>query len=354
MPELRRDPVVGYWTIISTERGRRPVEYRHREVFGEDGDCPFCEGHESETTHEIYAMRRAGTHADKPGWDVRVIPSKVPILSPIGQHVDCYGMGIYDVMDGAGQHELVIESPKHKHDLDELSAADIEKVVRAYVARFRDLERDERFEYSLLFKNHGHVSGALRDIVRHSRSQIISMPIIPKRVKEELFSCQSHYEKRERCVFCDILRQEKLEASRVVAENDAFFCFCPFASRSPFEMWIMPKKHSADFGRLPEGDTAGFAEILKTSLTKLRALLEDPPFNFIIHTAPYRHSSKECHLRDVESYYHWYLQISPRLTRSAGFEWGTGIHINPTPPEDAAYLLRETHVSGGGGDAAIS
>ena len=345
MPELRRDPVVGYWTIISTERSRRPVEYRHREPLGESTDCQFCEGHEAQTTHEIYAIRRPGTKADKPGWDARVILSKLPLLSPMKPEVDSYGVGLYDVMDGVGQHELVIESPKHKHDLDELSLADVEKVVRVYAARFHELEREQRFEYSLLFKNHGHVSGALRDIVRHARSQLISMPITPKRIKEELHTCKSHYEKHERCVFCDILRQETSDASRIVAENELFSCFCPFASRSPFEMWIAPKKHLADFGRLPEAHLPAFAAILKESLMKLRGLLDDPPFNFILHTAPFRHAGKGLQWQGIESYYHWYLQISPRLTRNAGFEWGTGIHINPTPPEDAAHLLRETKVS---------
>ena len=340
MPELRCDPVVGYWTIISTERGRRPVEYREREVHAETADCPFCEGRESETTPEIFAIRPEGTKPNQPGWDVRAVLSKVPLLSPMKSQVDFYGIGLYDVMDGVGQHELIIESPKHKNDLDELSAADVEKVVRAYVSRFRELERDERFEYSLLFKNHGHVSGALRDIVRHSRSQLISMPITPKRVKEELVSCRNYFERRERCVFCDILNQEKRESSRIVAENEAFFCLCPFASRSPFEMWILPKKHSADFGCLPESDFSHFASILKEALHRLQILLEDPPFNFILHTAPYRHLSRQSHWQGLDAYYHWYLQISPRLTPNAGFEWGTGIHINPTPPEDAAYLLR--------------
>ena len=357
MPELRRDPVVGYWTIISTERGRRPVEYRVREEREESGDCPFCEGHESDTTPEIFAVRKSGSKPNGPGWDVRVILSKVPLLAPMKAQVDFYGMGLYDVMDGVGQHELIIESPKHKNDLDEIAPEDVEKVARVYVSRFRELERDERFEYTLLFKNHGHVSGTLGDIIRHSRSQLISMPIIPKRVKEELGSCRNYFERHERCVFCDILKQEKREASRVVAENESFLCFCPFAARSPFEMWILPKKHSADFGRLPEADLAPFAAILKEALCKLQILLEDPPFNFILHTAPYRHASKETHWHGLETYYHWYLQISPRLTRSAGFEWGTGIHINPTPPEDAAYLLRQAvsaRAISGGLNASVS
>ncbi len=346
MPELRRDPVVGYWTIISTERGRRPVEYRTGEAQENEAVCSFCEGRESKTTREIFADRKPGTKPDMPGWDVRTILSKVPILSHTGSEVDRFGMGLYDLMDGVGQHEIIIESPKHKHDLDELSDEEVKKVVGVYVSRFKALEQDKRFDYTLLFKNHGHVSGVLKDVVRHSRSQMISMPIMPKRVKEELLGCKNYFERRDRCVFCDIIRQEISEASRVVAENESFLCYCPFASRSPFEMWILPKKHSADFARMPEADLGRFASILKEALLRLRVLLEDPPFNFILHTAPHRHEPNEPRWQMLESYYHWYLQISPRLTRNAGFEWGTGIHINPTPPEDAAYLLRETQIKG--------
>ncbi len=340
MPELRRDPVVGYWTIVSTERSRRPVEYSKKEIT-EERSCPFCEGREAETTGEVYAVRKTGTAADSSGWLVRALASKMPILSPESPF-DRYGEGIYDLMEGVGKHELIIESPRHDHSLDELSVADIEKVIQVYVQRLNELEKDPRFKYTLLFKNHGLISGSARDIIRHTRSQLIATPITPKRVKEELESTRSYFDRHDRCVFCDIIRQEAKDGSRIVAQNASFFAFCPFASRSPFEIWILPKKHSADFGKLPGQDFPAIASLLKECLTKIRALLNDPPYNMILHTAPYRHSDKWTYWRTVEEDYHWYLQISPRLTRDAGFEWGTGIYINPTPPEDAAQLLRET------------
>jgi UDPglucose--hexose-1-phosphate uridylyltransferase len=167
------------------------------------------------------------------------------------------------------------------------------------------------------------------------------MPVIPKRVKEELLSAKSYFERRGRCVFCDVLRQESSEGSRIVSQNKSFLAFCPFASRSPFETWILPKLHSADFGRLRDDQAPDFAALLKECLTRIRVLLNDPPYNFILHTAPYRHKKKREYWKTIEEDYHWYWQISPRLTHDAGFEWGTGIHINPTPPEDAAQLLRD-------------
>lgn len=340
MPELRRDPVVGYWTIIATERGWRPVEFMPKKA-ADDRPCPFCEGRESETTEEIDAFRRPGSSANGPGWDARVILSKMPILAMGESAVESFAEGMYDLRDGVGRHEVVVESPHHRQDLDELEPAHVEKVIRLYLRRFQALEADERFNYALLFKNHGLVSGSAKDVIRHARSQIIGLPIIPKRVKEELHMTRMHFERRDRCVICDILRQEKADGSRRVAENASFFCFCPFAARSPFEMWILPKKHSPDFGHMDDTLVPDLAAILKESLSRLRVLLADPPFNYVMHTAPFRRSKKGIYWKTIESDYHWHLQISPRLTQSAGFEWGSGIHINPTPPEEAAQLLRE-------------
>lgn len=353
MPELRRDPVIGYWTIISTERARRPVEYRAKKTVEDEARCPFCEGHESQTPPEVFAARRPGTSPDGPGWDVRVVSSKVPMLARTSGEAVRGELGLYQVMDGVGLHEVVVESPRHKHDLDELSQAEVEKVLGVYVARLRELAKDERFEYAFLFKNHGHVSGVPKDVIRHSRSQIVAMPIMPKRVKEEMAASDSYYNRRERCVFCDILKQETSEKSRIVAENAEFLSFCPFASRSPFEMRIMPRRHASDFSHLDEKDLPALAAVLKESLLRLRFLLDDPPFNLILHTAPHRTPSKEPRRQALPSY-HWYIQIAPRLTTSAGFEWGTGIHINPTPPEDAAMLLKSARVDEGASHASAS
>jgi UDPglucose--hexose-1-phosphate uridylyltransferase len=339
MPELRRDPVVGYWTVISTERSRRPIEYKAREIV-EERECPFCEGREAETTKELYAVRSDGSEPNGPGWLARVVASKVPILSSDARF-DRYGEGIYDLMQGVGRHELIIESPRHDHSLDELPAIDIAKVIQVYVHRMNELEKDPRFKYALLFKNHGLISGPARDVIRHTRSQLIATPITPKRVKEELDSTKAYFARHDRCVFCDILRQETADGHRLVTENEAFVAFCPFASRSPFETWILPKQHSADFGKLNAADSMELASLLKEVLTRLRTLLDDPPYNMILHTAPYRHSDKGAYWATIHEDYHWYLQISPRLTRDAGFEWGTGIYVNPTPPEEAAQLLRE-------------
>ncbi len=343
MPEIRRDPIVGYWTIISTERSRRPPAAQPK-FSVEERPCPFCEGKETETTEEVYAIRKPESVPNTPGWDVRVVLSKIPLLSSEGEF-DRHGQGIYDLMNGIGTHEILIEHPQHRHGLDELSTPELEKVISTYAYRLEDLSKDPRFKYALLFKNHGLISGSARDMIRHTRSQLIATPITPKRVKEELLMTRRYFERRDRCVFCDILRQESQDSSRMILQNKSFFAFCPFASRTPFEIWILPKKHRADFWKMDPGDYADLAGILKTLLAKIKELLGDPPYNFILHTAPYRHKRKEGYWRTIEEDYHWYFQISPKLTHLAGFEWGTGMYINPTPPEDAADLLRGTDVA---------
>ena len=341
MPELRRDPVVGYWTIISTERSRRPIEMKPQ-PFADQNVCAFCEGREADTTSEVYALRKPGSMPNSPGWEVRVITSKTPLLSESAPF-DRYGQGLYDLMEGVGKHEVIIESPSHKDDLDELEVAQIEQVIGVYVHRLKELEKDPRFKYALLFKNHGLASGTSEVAIRHSHSQLIATPITPKRVKEELLATKSYFDRKERCVVCDILRQETGDGSRLVAQNKFFFAFCPFASRSPFEIWIVPKTHSPDFSEMDPKLFKDFAALLKECLSRIKVLLNDPPYNFILHTAPYRHKKKGIYWKTIDEDYHWYLYIAPRLSQNAGFEWGTGIHINPTPPEDAALLLRETN-----------
>lgn len=341
MPELRRDPVMGNWTIVATERGWRPSDY-HPPKLTDERECPFCEGRESLTTAEVFAVRRSSSEPNGPGWSVRAIVSKMPILTTRGARDESQAVGLYDFQEGSGQHEVIVETPTHRHDLDEFEVDAIKDVLSVYVQRLGELEKDSRFAYALLFKNHGLVSGAASDVIRHSRSQLIALPIIPKRINEELSLAKNYYERHERCVFCDVMEQEKRDQVRIVAENESFIVFCPYASRTPFEMWILPKKHSANFSKLDTLVYDDLAKSLKECLCKLNVLLQDPPFSLVLHTAPFRHAAKNVSWQTLDRDYHWYFQLMPRLTKSAGFEWGTGIHINPTPPEEAALLLRET------------
>jgi len=341
MPELRKDPVIGRWVIIATERAKRPDQFG---VSSEEGPaeavCPFCEGRESNTPPEIHALRPGSGAPNSPGWELRVVPSIAPFLRIEGD-LDRRGKGLYDLMNGIGAHEIVIETNQHIMNMADLPEGQIEKVITAYIDRIKDLDKDRRFKYVLVFKNHGWAAGGGR--IKHSKSQLIATPVTPKRVKEELIGARQYYEYHERCVFCDLIKQELETKDRVILEIDGFVAIAPFAARFPFETWIMPKKHSCDFTALEKEPRLDLARILKKVLMKLKKGLNDPPYNYILHTAPFRRQ-KAGHWKSIDYDYHWHIEITPRLTRVAGFEWGTGFYICPLSPESAAKFLREVEV----------
>jgi UDPglucose--hexose-1-phosphate uridylyltransferase len=329
MPELRRDPIHGRWVIISTERGRRPSDFVTEERRPIGGFCPLCEGNEDKTPPEIIAFRENGTPPNTPGWTLRVVPNKFPALRTEGE-LNREGEGIYDKMNGIGAHEVVIETPLHYETIATLPLKAVKDVLWAYRERMTDLRRDQRFRYVLVFKNHGVAAGAS---LEHSHSQIIALPIVPRRVVEEMEGAQNYFHYKERCVFCDIIRQELQQKNRLIIENQAFLSIAPFASRFPFETWILPKTHYPVFEHMEPPLYEQAAQILSETLHRLRQVLNDPPYNYIIHTSSFS---------DLENdQYHWHFEIMPKLTKLAGFEWGTGFYINPTPPEEAAQYLRE-------------
>lgn len=339
MPELRKDPIIGRWVIIATERTKKPDQFSSTSEGPAEGECPFCEGKESHTPPEIFALRKHGER-NKPGWQVRVVPSIAPFLRIEGE-LDRRGQGLYDIMNGIGAHEVVIETPEHKSNIADLPAEQIAEVLSAYRERLIDLEKDSRFKYVLAFKNYGWSAGSGR--IRHARSQLIATPVTPKRVKEELVGARQYYEYHERCIFCDIIRQEIEQKERIVLDLDGFLAVVPFACRFPFEVWIIPKKHSSDYVHSEPQHRIDLAKTLKLVLLKLKKALNDPPYNYIIHTAPFRRE-KHGYWKTIHLDYHWHIEIMPRITRVAGFEWGTGFYICPLPPEEAAKFLREIEV----------
>ena len=327
MPELRKDPVIGRWVIVATERGKRPSAYAKEHEAKQGGFCPFCRGQEHHTPPEVLAYREANSAKDAPGWWVRVVPNKFPALLVEGG-LQRRGEGMYDRMNGVGAHEVVIETPDHERSLADFSSHELQEVLWAFRDRVIELKKDKRFRYVMIFKNHGREAGASLD---HPHSQMIALPVVPKRVQEELEGSRRYWEYKERCVFCDILHQEETDQLRIIRENDAFTAIAPFASRVPFETWILPKEHALYYHEIQKNQVVALAELLGGLLARMKEVLNDPPYNFMIHTAPFE--------RTGIPYYHWHIEVIPKLTRVAGFEWGTGFYINPTPPEDAARFL---------------
>jgi UDPglucose--hexose-1-phosphate uridylyltransferase len=335
MPELRKDPIIGRWVIISTERGKRPTDFASVPPAKSSNFCPFCFGNESKTPPEVYALRAPGTQKDTPGWKVRVVPNKFPALQIEGD-LNRQGEGIYDRINGIGAHEVIIESPDHDKTLSDLEEDHIADILATYRERIIDLKKDERFKYIVVFKNHGEAAGAS---LEHTHTQLVAMPIIPKRVVEEIEGARKYYDFKERCIYCDIVAQEIGDDVRVVSANESFLAIEPFAARFPFETWILPKAHEPAFEESEKNEILHLARILKEILSKINAALNNPPYNFILHTLPLQ--------GDNRSWYHWHLEIMPKLTKVAGFEWGSGFYINPTAPEEAARYLREIQVTSG-------
>ncbi len=331
MSELRKDPILGRWVIIAPDRAKRPSDFLKSSLPASPGGiCPFCPGKEELTPPEILAVRRPGTSRDQPGWSVRVVPNKFPALRVEGE-LAREGEGMFDRMSGIGAHEVVIESSDHAKTLSDLAPAEVEEVLWTWGERIRDLSRDTRLRSVVLFKNHGEAAGAT---LEHAHSQLIALPVVPLLVAEEMKGAQAHHRTKERCIFCDVIRQERKDGVRLVLENEGCVVISPWAAASPFQLCLFPKNHLAHFEEEPRANIRWVAEALRTALRKLAVAFDRPAYNIILHSAPLRERGL--------TYYHWHLEIRPAVTRFAGFEWGSGFFINPVSPEDAAAFLRKT------------
>jgi UDPglucose--hexose-1-phosphate uridylyltransferase len=342
MPELRHDPIQKRWVIIATERARRPSDFQVPKETDDGAKCPFCSGNEQTTPPEISAFRDHAAGPNAPGWKVRVVSNKYPALRIEGD-LERAAVGHYDRMNGIGAHEVIVETPYHDKDIPDLPIDDVAAILKMYRERIIDLQRDPRFRYILIFRNHGSAAGAS---LAHPHSQLIATPITPRTVAIELQSARDHYNLKERCIFCDIIAQELQTHSRIVAADTDYVTWCPYASRFPFEMTIAPRRHSPDFAAMDDHQIVRLARHLREVILRMKRSLDDPPYNFLIHTAPAYHLQRRRpgYWSTIELDWHWHIEVLPRLTKVAGFEWGAGFYINPTPPEDAAQFLREVAV----------
>ncbi len=331
-PQLRKDPITGRWVIISIDRAKRPFDWSKENEKMSGGTCPFCPGNEGCTPPEVHALRPGGSSANTSGWTVRVVSNKYPALQIEGD-LNRRGEGIYDMMRGIGAHEVIIESPDHFMSLADFSIEHTRDILWVLRDRICDLKKDRRFMYILAYKNYGKAAGAS---LEHPHIQLVATPIVPKRVQEELEGARRFYEFKERCIFCDIIRQELHSSKRVVIVDPRFIVIEPFAPRFPYETWLMPIQHQSRYENMSYEETRDLAKVLKQVLLRLNATLDNPPYNFIIHTSP------QTEIEFPE--YHWHIEIIPKLTKVAGFEWGSGFYINSQPPEEAAKKLREVQI----------
>jgi UDPglucose--hexose-1-phosphate uridylyltransferase len=328
MSELRRDPVSDRWVVITAERANRPGAFLNEAPEPPPEFDPFAEGNEDKTPREIAAVREPNTPPNKPGWRIRVVPNKFPALRVEGQ-IDKHGVGVYDRMQGIGAHEIIIETPQCVRSFTGLPDRHVVEILGMYRDRLNDLAGDQRFLYGMLFKNVGAAAGAT---LYHTHSQLIAMPILPRALRVKMDRMKQYVQYRERCLLCDLVSQELDQQVRVVMDSGSFVAFSPYASRFPFEIWVFPKVHQSHFEALHPSLSEELAFLLKRVLLKIEKGLGTPAYSYMLFTSPFRtaHSDE----------FHWHIEITPRLTRVAGFEWGMGFYINPVPPEDAAAFLR--------------
>lgn len=327
MPEIRQNLITRQWVIIPTEHAVPPEEFKRerpsQELPERDPECHFCPGNEKETPGEVYRYPENGD------WQVRVVPNRESALALEGT-VTRVVEGVKRSISGVGVHEVIVQSPAHNAVPALMPVEEWSNVIRANLARYQAAHEDQRVEAVTIFKNHGKDSGTT---IEHPHWQLIGTPVIPPDLRERLEWALRFYDDNGMCVFCATLQDEMRGERRIVAENENFVAFVPYAALSPFHLWIFPRRHSATFGRLAPEEVPSFAKIVREVLQRIYTGLGDPGFNMMIRTAP-----KET---DQVRYYHWYMSIVPRLTRPAGFEMGSGMFINNSIPEATAQYLRE-------------
>ena len=337
--ELRKDYLLNRWVVIATERGRRPTDFaKPRVEVTQNAVCPLCAGNEHLTPPAVllYLKSNGEIVKDKDtetlrhkNWLVRSVPNLFPAFAPPkdtttpGRIMKNRSLGY-----AVGHHEVLVESPIHDAHPQNAEPSQLSLLINAYIDRLRDLSTKPYVKYVSIFRNYGKEAGAS---LSHAHSQIVTTPIMPLIVEEEVSASKDYWNQHGECALCNVLKEESI-SPRLVQENYNFVVFTPYASVNPMEFWIMPKKHSSNLLTLTQTEIESFAKILKSSLRGVKDLVNDPPYNFGIHLALEK---------STEEYYHWHLEVYPQLSIWAGFEKNTGMHINTVRPETAAAELKK-------------
>ncbi len=327
--QIRQNKATKEWVIYAPDRGDRPEDFKKKDnkaginLPEYSADCPFCAGNENKLESIITEVKSKISG----GWQVRVVPNKFPaLLHTATPHRET--AGIYTTMEGYGKHEVIIESPKHNADIPVMQADEIDLVIETYHKRHLEVMKEHNNMIPIIFRNHGQRAGTS---LMHPHSQLIVTGFVPHHIRWREIEAQRYYDEWGRCVFCDILKYEISKEIRIVAQSETMAAYVPFAAEVPFEIWIMPKRHQADFGTITDVEKIELSRMLGKILSVYYKKLNDPDYNYIINTS--------ARFEDGEPHLHWYLQIRPRITTKAGFEIGSGISINPSlPEEDAAYM----------------
>ncbi len=327
MSELRQNVLTREWVIISPERAKRPDEFARKKngerVLAEyEPECPFCVGNEHLTSDELYRIPEKGS------WKVRVISNKFPALSGRGERVRRVE-GIYRSMTAVGFHEVIIENPIHNRTIALMADDEITDLLKVYRHRYKEIKKDGRIEAIILFKNHGESAGTS---VAHPHSQLVATPIVPNQIRSRIDESIRYFDDTGECVCCRTVQDELHAKERLIFQSKNFVAFIPYAALSPFHIWIFPLRHASSFDEINDFEIKDLSKCLKAVLAKLYYGLNNPDFNYSVRSIP---------TRDIHTeYFHWYITIVPRVTKTAGFEIGSGMYVNTALPEESAEFLR--------------
>jgi len=331
MPELRLNVITRDWVIIATERAQRPHQFvrerKHHPVPEYDRMCPFCPGNEHQTIGETYRITEGGR------WKVRVVQNRYPALSTVGERIRGGG-GLFRSLNGVGFHEVIIEHPRHDLTTALMSVQDTEAIIRAYKHRYAAIRQDSRIETIIIYKNHGESAGTS---LMHPHSQLAATPVVPVQVRGRIAEAMRYFDEHGTCIFCRVLDEELSAGERIIVESKHFVAFIPYAALSPFHTWIYPRRHGSSFDDILDDEISDLSSVLQTVLAKLYQGLNNPDYNYSIRSIPTDERTTD--------YFHWYLTVIPRVTRTAGFEYGSGMFINTSLPEESADFLRKVETS---------
>jgi UDPglucose--hexose-1-phosphate uridylyltransferase len=320
--ELRKDPITRSWVVAGQSEAEEAPQ----------DPCPLCPDNRIEI-HELLTLPREGP------WQVRAFPHFQPLYHIEGEPART-AEGIYDRMSTTGAHEIIVETRDHQRTMADMSDEEIELVLEAYAQRILDLKQDARFKYVTIFKNRGQQAG---EEWTHAHAQLTATTFVPRRVLYELRSARMWYRERERCVFCDIMRQEIKQGKRVVDNVGDYYAFCPYASRVPFETWLMPRSHNHQFeSPLPGENRRHLASLLRRTLRRLMGV--GNTYHMVLHTAPNTLQTKgelSEYWRTIAGDYHWHIEILPIVEQRSKSYSIKEIYFNGLLPEEAAERLRQ-------------
>jgi len=336
MSDLRKNPIAGNWVIVSQEQELGVKVTPFPPFVTPREECPFCPGGECEKGHVILSLPPVGENKTKSTWGALAVPNHYPVLNS-GEKLLREGLGMFDRTSGVGAHEILIDSPDHEALLRDFSVEQAILMLQVWKLRIVDLYNDVRFRYVAIFRNQGRRAGAR---ISHPHSQLIATPMVPPGVRADMQGAKEYFDFKERSVFLDIIDQEISEKVRVIEKTAHFLALCPFASRYPFEVWILPRFQSHHYPQIKENQMADLAELLIKTSKALSFSLADPDLNFVLKTAPNPKSRPGMWIT-LEQDYQWRIEIIPRVSRRSGYEWASGMYVNPTAPEDAAAYLRK-------------